>query len=82
MSLRDLLSGAFANAKAANPAKASHRPTRMFSTFATFAVATPTNTRPESEREALEERAAILEFDAGLSRAAAERQAAILSVTE
>lgn len=53
-----------ATATPATPATDDRAGARTVATVATVAVATPPDTKSEAEREAFEERAAILEFDA------------------
>lgn len=82
MSFRDWLS---ASAATATPATFATDGTALALTVAgvaTVAVADPCELKSYAYREAAEERAAILEYEAGLSHEEAERRAGIFSVTD
>lgn len=78
MALRDWVFARAATATPATPATHSRVTGRTVATVATVAVATFPKTVGIADREAREERAAIYEFEAGYSRAEAERIAGIL----
>lgn len=77
MSFRDWLSGGAATATFATSATHASVAPRTVATVAKVAVATLTELELEADQEALAERAAILEFDAGLSRAEAEQKSGL-----
>lgn len=79
MALRDWVSARAATATPATPATHGGETGRTVATVATVAVATSPKTVAPADWEAREERAAILEFDGGLTREVAEKLAGIQS---
>ncbi len=75
MALKDWVSPRAATATPATPATHGRGNGGTVATVATVAVARIPKSVAGADKEAREERAAILEFDAGLARADAERQA-------
>lgn len=78
MALKDWVSGRVATATPATPATHGRGKEGTVATVATVAVARIPKAVAMADREAREERAAILEYCAGYSRAEAERVAGIL----
>lgn len=78
MALRDWVLARVATATPATPATHGRERGRTVATVATVAVAAIPKTEGIADKEAREERAAILQFCAGYSRAEAERVAGLL----
>ena len=77
MSFRNWLSGGVATATVATSATQKPVAKGTVATVANVAVAMVTDPEFEATREALEERAAFLEFEAGFSRAEAEQKSGL-----
>ena len=77
MALKDWVSGRAATATPATPATHGRGNRGTVATVATVAVAGIPKTEGIADKEAREERAAIFEYDAGMTRAEAEQLAGI-----